>query len=251
MSKKIVLHIGLHRTGTSSFQATMDEHREEFLAAGIDPFIIAPNRPHAREIGFACVRSGVFERPWDEKATVQLKDQIAEFLRGSEMDRLLFSTEHLSFIRTTAEIEQLKSLFPNEDLEFKIIVVLREKEEWFRSYKDQILKAIDYKPGGQSSRKNVNDDSWVRDHEQMIQLFRDSFDDVQVIGYDSTDMTGKMLGILGIKPNFNTRAYRRNKRSMRFGRTVHLIIRTLFGSEGHGPIKAISKARENFLKNRS
>ena len=84
----------------------------------------------------------------------------------------------------------------------------------------------------------------------MLHVYKSAFKEVIIVEYEKVDMIAKMLCALGMEPTFNSKAYRRNKRSLRYGRTVHRVSRAIFGTEEHGPKKVLTKVREKFLRDR-
>ncbi|MDQ2094472.1 hypothetical protein [Rhodalgimonas zhirmunskyi] len=247
---QICLHVGLHRTGTSSFQAALVEQTEDFLDAGITPYPGVNGSGHARRLSYACLREGVFDVEIVDADRAELRAQTrkdyADFIRNAPTGKLLFSSEHLSLIRTKDEIDTLRSLFPNKDTTFSIVIVLREKEDWFASYAAQIAKDAQARPLSAASRFNIAPDSWVRDFEPMIALFQQEFDDVTILHYDPEDMLGTLLAHFGVSPSFATRAYKRNKRAPEtaLGRLGYTVMRRVFGGEHRGIGKWIARSRE-------
>ncbi|MFD2174953.1 hypothetical protein [Rhodobacter lacus] len=247
--KTIHLHIGLHRTATSSFQTAMVAQRAAFEAAGIAPWAGANGSGHAREIAFACLRPGVFDRAGECADPQALRRQLEALIDTTPEPDLLISSEHLSLIRTQAEIDRLRGLFAGRDVRVHILAVVRAPEVWFRSYADQIAKEKDTRPAPAGSRRNIAPDSWVRATEPMLALYAQNFPDMTVLDYHPEDMVGQLMAALGVAPGFNTRAYRRNQRSARerFGPLGYRLLRALFGSEYHGLTRHVLRAREAYL----
>ena len=114
----------------------------------------------------------------------------------------------LSFFRTEKECSLLKKLFP-ENTEFKIIITLRKQRDFIESYKKQILK---YPTRSFSKNKNsalyVEDDSWVFNHEKLIEAYSIVFDEIKIFKYGNL-VNDEILDYLNIHIDSNN--IRKNK----------------------------------------
>ncbi|WP_137701274.1 hypothetical protein [Marimonas lutisalis] len=243
-----ILHIGLHKTGTTSFQAVMHNHRQDFLDAGIDPYRSPSDEKSGRakhgDLAFAVIRKGVLDldpsdilHSFDQDTCYERTQKaLAAYISSSEYDRFLFSTEALSLLRTSEELERLKSLFPGSVTKFTIIVVLRDKDEWLKSYYNQMIKSNLRSSPISTSWLYFGQGTWLLDFEQTIETYRAACDTVTVLDYDHDDMVGLIARHLRVNLTINTQAYRRNK-SARFPRAMkkpRSVFRRIFGSEDQG-----------------
>lgn len=171
---RAVVHIGTHKTGTTSFQNWGDTHRSEiqrrtgyrFYESAWDramiEFPILSVRPeldlHAR------VRAGV---QWvTPEVQRDMRTHIKSQLDGQD---LIISAEGLSFIRTTDEVDRLHELLAPYELEF--IVVLREQADFLSSY-SQWMKKLDIKQSKDpESCRYLGTDSWIIDFDRFPKLF--------------------------------------------------------------------------------
>jgi len=218
MSKQIILHIGTHKTGTTSLQAALGANRDQLKKQGADYYqgVFTPNN-HS-ELFLSTLRDGVdtfagLKHPVDDKQDFYEKTRanVATFLGNSGSEKFIFSSEGLSYLRTEAECLQLKDLFPNEDLQFKIIVVLRNKDDFLASYKAQIVKNPERKESSDPrSGFYVEDDTWLVDFETMIQAYRSVFSTVTIIPYQENELLGLILKEMGVELNIDESAYRKN-----------------------------------------
>ena len=215
MIKKVILHIGLHKTGTTSFQNFILNNEEFFLKRGIHPYkpIYRNNSYTANEIGLSVLRPGViddlFKGPWNinmdcfDKATWrdQIRAKINEIFSNSEHEILLISGEFISFIRTQNEIDELKKLFP-PFIETHVVMVKRKKSDWWKSYCSEVAKWKDKIPGPVDSSRNshayLDPNGWLMDFETVEYLFQKNFDSFSTLEYDRNGMVGSLLCEIGI-----------------------------------------------------
>jgi hypothetical protein len=179
---KARVHIGTHKTGTTSFQAWGGANRAEIQrltgyrfyeslwgGAQIELPILSL-RPeldmHARKVN----------RPWvTPEVEQEMRDHIRSQLNG---DNLIISAEGLSFIRFPEEVDRLRELLDPYELEF--IVVQRERADFLRSYTQWMQKVNITQSDDPSSVRYVGADSWILDFEEFPNLFPG----IQIIDYN-------------------------------------------------------------------
>lgn len=228
MIKKIVLHIGLHKTGTTSFQKFVLENENVFFKKGIHPYkpIYRNHSYTANEIGLSVLRPGVIDDlvkgPWNVDIEFfdksQWRDRISarieEICKTSDCKVLLISGEWMSFIRTQGEIDALKKLFPSF-IETHIVMVRRKKSDWWRSYCSEVAKWKDRIPGpvnaSRNSHAHLDPSGWLMDFEIVEYLFRKNFNSISTLEYNHKGMVGPLLYEMGItdevidEPRHNSR----------------------------------------------
>jgi hypothetical protein len=119
---------------------------------------------------------------------------------------LVYSHEDLSYARYDDEFERLRALFDGVDM--RIVVFLREKDEFLRSYAAQ-LEATGFEPSNDpTSFAYVELDSWLLDYDRLVDGCRRRFgaDNVDVLDYDTVveadgSIIPAFLGLLGISPD--------------------------------------------------
>lgn len=134
MKKKIFLHIGTHKTGTTSLQSFMDFNRNSLHEQGI----LYPKTGwyHHSQHMLAFQLKNILPPgmpDYDENIWNDLRNEIDSF-SGS---RVLISSEEFSTI-TSKEVSTLKEELKNYDVE--IIIYLRRQDELFESMFNQQTK---------------------------------------------------------------------------------------------------------------
>lgn len=217
MTKMICLHIGLPKTGSTSVQRLMKSNIPKLKEQGFDLYRGEVLSENCGELPFTAVRDGVttfqtgrFPDVDREELFGRTQRVIHDFIAQSEMDRLVFSNENLSNIRTQQECERLKALFP-ADVRFKVYLVLREPEEWLRSYTSQICKQRDRFPSDDpASAFYVKPDTWLIDFDALETCFADNVGPVTTIDYDPKAANSKLLKAFGMTPWEGVDGFREN-----------------------------------------
>lgn len=182
-----ILHIGTHRTGTTSFQRWASTHRHELShATGLDyDGVLGPN--HA-EIPMLCLRTNRSMRmrarlpdwcldEWQRKARAHIRDQCARPSRA-----LLASAEGLSYIRHRDEVERLVELLSPRRI--ALVVALRERSSFLRSYRQALAKAGFPASPHRESFAYVADDSWLVDYGALLRVYRGALGAERVVAID-------------------------------------------------------------------
>ncbi|WP_102959012.1 hypothetical protein [Mangrovicella endophytica] len=184
------LHIGTHKTGTTSIQRTLDAQRALLASHGIAYFAGRHIRTNHVELHAAAMRdermspfklvSGV--RPDDDYRRSVL-DSISAFLK-TPADKHIFSAEGLSFLRYRDEVEWIRRAIPGE---VEIIVYLREKEAYRASHIAQMDKRNGLIPHWDPDAVvYMGPDSYLLDYDRRLDPWRTVFgaEKVKVIDYD-------------------------------------------------------------------
>lgn len=152
--KTLALHIGMHKTGTSSIQATLrdfDDGRTRYLQLGsenhsIPVYTIFSERRHAynvhRRIGWSTEQIDLFAEQSE-----------ALLARELEMDRetLLISGEDISVLRAT-EVERLKDVLLKHVDRVRVLAYVRDPVSYAASALQQIIKSGHADPAVPSPR---------------------------------------------------------------------------------------------------
>jgi hypothetical protein len=145
----------------------------------------------------------------DENFTQSVRECVQNFIANSDKNKLIFTTEGLSYLRFPDEIERLRAVVDADNHDVKIICFLRNKKDFIESYKKQILKIK-----GRSFSENpescyyVKEDSWLLDYDAMITAYQKGFgpENVMVIDYDEvvardSSIIPSYLEFLGVDSN--------------------------------------------------
>ena len=187
----IFLHVGTHKTGTTSIQAFLESQVAFLRDHGVSFCENLRGRPNFKDLFQLCVdrsrRRGFRRgRTWPPRSLrrVLTRRHIASRLHDIEAGTCVISSEHLSYLRTPGEIATLRALFP-EGCRFTVVLCLRERAAFLASYRRQLEAQgvpIDPRPGRFNS---AGDDSWLLDYGAIEATFRHLTEDVRVIDFDA------------------------------------------------------------------
>lgn len=194
MPDRIVLHIGTHRTGTTSLQAFLRAHDHDLLAAvdtAYPPGFLLP-AVHT-ELALLTIRADrtwparlrfpETQRPaWADAARAHIRAQVTADRPG----RLVYLQEDLSYLRHDDELALLRELFAG--CEVQVVVARREPASFLRSYRAQLLGTGFDLSDDPTSYAYVEPDSWLLDHDTLIDGYRRCFGDANVTVLDYEQM---------------------------------------------------------------
>ena len=151
MSCEILIHIGTHKTATSSIQSSIYNNREVFLAKKVlYPKSLDENhslkvsslfKKNPHELSFHILANR------NQEKCIKYNDNVKSALRGeikkhTDINKVLISGEDISFLEIN-ELEMLKSFFQEEynSPTFKIILFVRNPIDFVTSFSQEIVKA--------------------------------------------------------------------------------------------------------------
>jgi len=210
--KVIFIHIGTHKTGTKSLQRWLADERGRLALSGIwfyEGHHSNPNN-HA-ELGLAALREDrdSFARmAHPAKAGFAyaklVQQQVQHYLALHDSCHFIFSNEDLSYLRHSDEVSVLKNIFGQREI--KIVVCLRNKQDFLRSYTSQISKVPERTPSNdRNSCLYVESDSWLLDYDALVSAYSSVFgrQNIFIVDYDEAvrkegTVLHSMLAALGI-----------------------------------------------------
>ncbi|WP_444888131.1 hypothetical protein [Microbulbifer sp. JMSA008] len=179
--KKLIIHIGTEKTGTTSIQHFCAENRLLLKEQGliypevgfcdfahfslVAPFHSLDNG--GRELEFAPKKKYVAEKEWD---------RIKKIFNGNSHAKVLISAEHFSSRLKHRGISALKETIGwlGEDIEVEIVIFVRRQDKYFQSWYSTHIKA-----GGTltfdeafESRKS---DKWFFDYYNLVNIWASYF----------------------------------------------------------------------------
>ncbi len=193
--KLIYLHIGTHKTGSTSLQRFLAESRQHLRRIGTDVYSGKIEPENHLELYLAAMRperDSFAKQKWALKVDAEFLRstivRVREFIASSPSRSLIFTTEGLSLLRHPDEIERLRDMLDAPRHDVRVVLVLRNRQDFLQSYERQLLKI-----GGRATSSDpqsafyVGPDSWLANFEELQQLYRKGFgpDALSVIDYDA------------------------------------------------------------------
>lgn len=248
MVSRVILHVGLHKTGSTSVQHflcdNVDRLRRDHGIAVYKPIIHLKNGYVANEVGIAIARRGVFDAFPDHLVSAELRDSfdkeawydricawMTEFCETDPADTLLVSGENISWLRTPEEASRLREMFPVPDNAIEVVLCLRDKDKWWVSYCNQMNKLSLTGTPEHNSQWHLDRDGWLTDFDGLIAALRTAFPKITFIEYGDT-MVATFMQAIGHPINLE-QEIRQNQSGDRPSlslRIRHAVVRGLSGT---------------------
>lgn len=226
--KQLILHIGTHKTGSTALQQFLWDHRRRLSRHGIGLYRGLYKKENHIELFLASMRydrdsfarSRLFrDRTIDAEFTHRVSEAVRGFIGSREERRLLFTAEGLCLLRFPDEISRLQEILDADHNDVRIVLYLRNKTDFLRSYTRQVLKS----PGRRTSDDPtssfyVQPDTWLTDYDALLSTYRAGFGDesVTVIDYDAEmaragNIIPAFLRAVGLEDELNCAGYFQNQ----------------------------------------
>ena len=145
-ARRIVVHVGTHKTGTTSIQQYLKDNfisRNEDRIAFYQGLFFKENHVELHLLSQKKQRTSAFKylNPNIDYEFVlrQTRQNLRLFFATTHADTFVFSAEGLSYLRHVDETARLKELIGGAS-DIEIVIYLREKIHFLESYKDQLTK---------------------------------------------------------------------------------------------------------------
>lgn len=213
--KQIIIHVGIHKTGTTSIQTFLGRHRFALQRLGIDFYtgiFIADNHVELHDAAMRLNRDSPFKLDSklhvDKEFIERVHHHISQYIKQSDFPIILFSAEGLSLLYYEDELRRLKNFFSKDCI--KILIYVRNPTDFLRSYKNELNKHAKPEKIEKDSFAYTEPDSWLLDFESRISKFEKVFGPENVILIDYDDEVGRdgniipsFLRAIGIESDFN------------------------------------------------
>lgn len=228
------IHIGPHKTATTSIQKYLEDNKDKLKADKIyipDSIVGIPLYNHwplnvysLDPERYSCMKYNLlFSRriPLIKKIFNNIKESIREHYLKAKQEkckRVIWSNEGLSFINSEREYNKLTDLFREYSKKIEVVFCIRNREEWARSFIQQ-MGGLD---GGKITFERKNDsyylgkDSYHFDIERRKMLFSKCFDKAIIFNYDKNDNVKSFLEATKIKIYSNTSTFKENNTREKF-----------------------------------
>lgn len=188
--QRLILHIGLPKSGSSAIQASLADNATRLAESGLR-WLPGFRGPNATELAVAFShRDTAISTDYGvrgEHDRQRLRGRIANRLRGVDAHDVIMSSEHLSgLLRTAGETDDLATFLRGLGFQPMIIGVIRRADYWLPSA---------YAEAVRSGRTISLDQSFVDrrahllDHQALLERWSAAFDEVRLVPYLETDKT--------------------------------------------------------------
>jgi hypothetical protein len=190
MPGRVVLHVGTHKTGTTSIQQFLRDENDRLLA-GVDAsyaegfllrivhtelplLVLRPERMWPARLRFPETQ----RLSWQTAAGAHVRGQVS----APTPAQLVYLHEDLSYLRYADEFARLRALLDGREV--TVVVFLREREAFLRSYAAQLEGTGFEQSDDPTSFAYVRPDSWIADYDALLEGYRGCFGAANVKTFD-------------------------------------------------------------------
>lgn len=193
--KTIYLHIGTHKTGSTAIQKWLFAHKRLLKRHGYGVYRGRHNRKNHVELYLGAMRydrdsfrkQAMPKVTFDERYTAAVARRVQRFVARTLREQLILTTEGLSLLRHADEVERLAQILGGGYDAIRIVLFLRNRDDYLNSYRAQLQKKKGRQPATDyGSALYVEDDTWLTDYDGLIDVYAGVFgrDNLVVIDYD-------------------------------------------------------------------
>ncbi|MCP4385948.1 MAG: glycosyltransferase family 2 protein [Hyphomicrobiales bacterium] len=203
---RVVLHIGMRKTGSTYLQNVLEQNRTTLAGRGVlFPAFGMRRRSHARPLRTAghdalvdAISSGNLGR------VAGFRDEIAA---AAECDRVILSCERLSLLGTERDLATLQAMLGNT--EQRIVLVLRRQDIWAEAcYREMVTNGYGRTTAGIEEYAHDLAEQGVLDYRRLVEMWARAFGrkDLTIrtlddIGVDPLGFVREVVGLAGAADN--------------------------------------------------
>ena len=210
---KTIIHIGQHRTGTTSLQQFLRDKKQQLLERGLYvPSKVAAHNHHSHYVLNLYALAEKRYSPKKDEIIAARGDRYLSKLkidiqRGMEKayrqalarkcTTVLWSNEGLYLLNSLSEYKCLKGLFSQYSDHIEVVCCFRDKESFRKSYAQHLsAQGISFSTQLDSYRY-VEIDSWLFDYERKQVLLSSVFDECLYFQYDPANNVKAFMENIG------------------------------------------------------
>jgi len=222
---KTIIHIGQHKTGTTSLQSFLQDNRAALIKdglyvptslAGFDSsshFIL--NVYALDENRYSSMKEMIIAdkgRQYLNELEAELKKDINRIYADAKQKKcntVIFSNEGLYLLNRETEYKRLMNLFVGCSKEIEVVCCFRDVQSYRESYIKQQAKQNFQPSDNPDSYRYLKSDSWLFDYERKKELLSSVFKKCTYFNYDSMDNVSNFMKVIDHKLTY-TNDYRLN-----------------------------------------
>lgn len=195
--RRLFLHVGPHKTGTTSVQQALADHRAALLAGGLDVcqgegFGANPAQVNAIRLANCFIRPEVMTAPRlrgrygppDAEFVAATIALVRAHVLASPVQEFVISSEEFSYLRTVGEAEALRAALVPLFEAIVPVLVLRNEPDWRASRHDQLTKTgLIERIAGLEGQADPNG-AWYYDRAALVAFWK-GIGPAEVIDYDA------------------------------------------------------------------
>lgn len=189
--RRLFVHIGTHKTGTTSFQKWLQDN-ETVLLERFGLGVYRGAFPNAREVGLACANVDrllpVRHLPqWNDTAWRAHVGEVIREQLARDVPAMILSAEAMSFLRAPDEVQRVYDLTRDHDV--TILITLRNPIEFLGSWERHLTRSGYELSDNPASFAYVKHDSWLARYDKLIDAYAAVFgrDNILTVDYESAN----------------------------------------------------------------
>ena len=235
-----IVHIGQHKTGTTSLQAFLLNNKKKLKKQKIyytdnvygekspSQYILnvyALNKNRFSHFKEAIIKTSGIDYLTNLENNIQSEiERIYKEAIQKKCDKILWTNEGLYLLNSIEEYERLVNLFKPYSSKIIVVCCFREKKSYRNSYKKQLEKQ-NLKPSfDKDSYKYIKSDSWLFDYERKKEILKNVFDECLYFDYNQENNIKPFLKLLNIKLKKTSLLRLNVTRKNNYKKVVHRII---------------------------
>lgn len=210
LENETIVHIGHHKTGTTSIQESLKINSKALMKKELYvPLDFCgrhtTNHYELNVVSLNADRSSPMKDKMKGKVfslTEIVQKSIANtYKRAQELGlkRVIWSNEGLSLLRHYDEYERLANLFRPYSMRLSVVLCIRDKEEFKASWKKQLSRmGLDELSEPSDSYRHLGESSWLLDWTERLSHIISIFDQVKVYKYHQHSSVRDFFTVIGI-----------------------------------------------------
>lgn len=184
-----ILHIGLHKTGSSSIQAFLSLQRDLLHSNGLNFYTGMHDPANHVELHVAAMRPdrySTFKLKTGLSGTREYRDAVRTHILAQQQaypaETLVFSGEGTSLLAHADELRSLHELLPQP---VRVVAYLRNPQDYVASHRSQLAgSGFGYLADDPASILFLGEGTWLTDYEARLKEFRLVFGPENVLTFD-------------------------------------------------------------------
>lgn len=223
---KTTIHIGQHKTGTTSIQHYLRDHRKELAARGcyvpkkimeftapshfiLNVWALDEQRSSSMKKRLLKEKPAAFWETLEENLHLSIEQNYQKAI-DQKCDEVIWTNEGLYLLNSAREHARLYKLFERYSKTIKVVCCFRDKKSYQKSYKTQLKKNKIELSANWNSCRYLEDDSWLFDYDRKKVILEHVFDETTYFDYCPKDNVKNFMKNIGRPISNINKQYRLN-----------------------------------------
>ena len=188
MNKELIIHIGTHKTASTSIQKYLIDNATALLADNIDylPQLTTWSAHHSLGWVFGD-RDDAIKKYCANDSNKDIIHVFANAVNKSKADKIVISSETLFRVKNCKKLERFKELL-NKEITVKVIVYLRKQSKFLKSWYSELTTAT-YAKRSASFYSYFKNPQYELDYLEQLNKWANVFGKTSIQPYDFNDIS--------------------------------------------------------------